>query len=173
MVNWGYPSLLKDVPQHAERFCGLLRDLDEDNCTRQLFVVAHSMGNILTRAALQVESFAKLRRIVMLCPPNRGSHIASLYAPFFGWLSQPLRDISDRPHSFVNRLPLELNGDYEVGIIRASTDFVVRDTSTVLPAAKAYMRMPGLHSSILFREETAREVDRFLQSGQFNSPLSQ
>ncbi len=172
VVNWGYPSLRKDVAQHAEQFRGLLQDLEADSQTHELFVVAHSMGNILTRAALQGESLAKLRRIVMLCPPNRGSHIASLYAPALGWLSQPLRDISDRPHSFVNRLPLELDGDYEIGIIRATTDFVVHDSSTILPAAKAYTRMTGLHSSILFREETALEVHCFLRTGEFSSKLT-
>lgn len=170
VVNWGYASVCKDITEHARAFRRLLEELDADPQTGDLFIVAHSMGSILTRVALQDAPLPKLKRIVMLCPPNRGSNIAGISAPLVGWVSKPLREISDRSDSFVNRLPADIQGDCEVGIVQASVDFVVPKANTFLPGAKDYIQLSGLHSSVLFRNTTAEVVHAFLQHGKFPVP---
>jgi pimeloyl-ACP methyl ester carboxylesterase len=167
VVNWGYHSLFNDIETHAGRFRAVLADLQNRDSQSPFHIVAHSMGSLITRRALLDYHPSKLKRIVLLCPPNNGSHIASLYARPFGWLSKPLVQISDMPDSFARRLPTDLADRYEVGIVAASTDFVVRPESTHLPGVEQYAVVPALHSSILFKGLTARLVASFINCGQF------
>lgn len=170
VVNWGYRSLSRDVAWHARALQQVLSRIDAHQAVSRFHIVAHSMGSILTRVALQDYHPAKLHRIVMLCPPNRGSHVATRCAPWLGWLSTTLQEITDRSDSFVNQIPDGMDPRYEVGIVRARKDFVVRAESTRLSQAKEYVDLPGFHSSVIFRRQTADEVERFLRTGSFLRP---
>lgn len=171
VTNWGYRSLWKDTGRHADAFLGQLRKLEEDQDVETFFVVAHSMGSVVTRAALSKFQPEKLKRIVMIAPPNHGSPIASMYAPLFGWLSKTLIEISDAEDSFVRQLSDQIDPDYEVGVLQAQTDFVVPTENTRLPEAKEYVMLPGFHSSVVFHQRTADQVHNFLQTGEFLSRL--
>lgn len=165
--NWGYRSLWQTIEQHAEAFRVALEECDEDPQVDRLHVVAHSMGSIVLRVALQKYQPQKLKRIVMLCPPNRGSHAAARFSPWMGWLSTTLTEISDHPHSYVNRLNESVDPRYEMGVIRAARDFVVPHESTELGGVREYIQLPGMHSSVVIRAGTAEAVHRFLQQGSF------
>lgn len=165
--NWGYRSILSDLESHAARFTKLLDSIEADASISKFHIVAHSMGSIVTRVVLRKFQPSKLSRIVMLCPPNRGSHIATRYAPAFGWLSTTLEEIKDTPDSFVNKLSPQIDPRYELGIIQAGTDFVVAQDATQLDSAKEYRMVAGLHSSVIFRKQTATLVESFLRTGSF------
>lgn len=166
VVNWGYRSMWSGVERHAEKMQAKLEALKANDHDR-LHIVAHSMGNVVARLALQHGCPPKLGRIVMLCPPNHGSHVASLYAKLFGWLSPSLRDIRDTQDSLVNRLEEDLACPVDVGIIQANTDFVVKPESTRLACAKDYLMLSGFHSSVVTKRNTAEQVHHFLQNGSF------
>ena len=165
--NWGYRSILSDIESHANRFRNLLDSIESNAQVAKFHIVAHSMGSIITRVALRDFQPDKLSRIVMLCPPNRGSHVATRYAPAFSWLSTTLTEIKDTPDSFVNLRAPEIDSRYEVGIIQAKTDFVVNPDATRLESAKQYQVVAGFHSSVIFRKQTATLVESFLKTGSF------
>ncbi|MCA9126066.1 MAG: alpha/beta fold hydrolase [Planctomycetales bacterium] len=166
--NWGYHSLFLNVERHAAAFASRLATLEADASVRRFHVVTHSMGAVVTRAALLSADYAKLGRIVMLCPPNRGSHMASRFAPWFGWFSQTLSDITDLPDSFVNRLPDDLGNRYPLGIIAAKSDYIVDPHSTHLPHERDHVTISGMHSGVLFGQQAARAAVRFMQQATFS-----
>lgn len=164
--NWGYRSLWKDIQHHSARLRKEIEELEASELESFHFV-SHSMGGILIRVLLETYSPAKLRRIVMITPPNGGSHQATRFSPVFGWLSKTLTQIQDEAESFVNRLNFRIPSCYEVGIIQAQHDLVVAPDCTHLPEATEMLQLPGFHSSVLWRKRTSRFVDRYLQTGTF------
>jgi len=164
----GYPTLRGSIQEKGQRFAEYLTQLAEENSGRTIHIVAHSMGSILTRCALQVGLPDSLGRIVMIGPPNRGSHVARRLTPFSGWLAPTLVELSDEQNSFVNRLPTGV-GNCEVGIIAAGFDRVVRPGATELDDHTDHITLNYMHTSILWREQTAQQVASFLRSGRFHS----
>ncbi len=80
-INWSYPSLRHTIKAHAQKLHELLRSLDARADVKRIHLVTYSMGSIITRYALGIGRPAKLGRIVMLAPPNRGSIWAALVGP--------------------------------------------------------------------------------------------
>jgi hypothetical protein len=101
----------------------------------------------------------------MIAPPNRGSHVARRLAPYLGLICPPLLQLTDLTSSFVCSLPPPAIDS--LGIIAAQTDFLVDECSTRLGCERDHIVLPGLHSSLLWRHETARQVEHFLRHGCF------
>lgn len=168
-LNWGYRSMRRGIETHATRFGKLFSRLEADPTISRFHIVPHSMGSIVTRVALQAGVPQKLGRIVMLCPPNRGSHVATKFSRRLGWFCRPLKQLADREDSFVNSLPMQIPGDPEVGVIVAGGDLVVRESSTMLPGIRDQTTIPGMHSGILIDHRTAEQVIHFIREGVFRS----
>ena len=164
VVNWGYSSLWSPIEDHGKQLAALLKRLDEE-AMGPVHLVTHSMGGIISRLALGEYQPRRLGRFVMIAPPNRGSHVASLLAPYLGRICPPLVQLADLENSFVCSLPLPKVPD--LGIIAADTDYLVCERSTRLGCETDHITLPGLHSSLLWKTETARQVTHFLQNGRF------
>ncbi len=164
-LNWGYRSFFRDIETHADRLRLELEQLNESVDTERLHIVAHSMGSLVVRKALLDGRIAKLHKIALLCPPNRGSHVATRFLSYGSRLSRTFSQLSDRPDGFAKSLPTTLGELYEVAIIAAERDFVVQLESTRLPNATQHIVVPGFHSSMLFQAETAQRVLEFLADG--------
>lgn len=167
--NWGYSSTRDRIASHADLLSDMLHSFSEDRSLTSIHLVTHSMGGILVRAALLKHTFAKLGRIVMLAPPNRGSHAARLAAPIFGWLWKPLRELSDAPESYVNQLPI-FSGckTVELGIIEAQRDRVVSADSVRLAGQVDHAVVNSRHGTLPWHPETLQLVSGFLTHGKFN-----
>jgi pimeloyl-ACP methyl ester carboxylesterase len=163
VVNWGYSSLWSPIERHGQQLAALLRKLDGE--ADRVHLVTHSMGGIITRLALAEFVPGRLGRVVMVAPPNRGSHIASRLAPWLGRICPPLVQLADRADSLVCSLPLPQVP--ELGVIAAASDFLVLEPSTRLGCETDHITLPGLHSSLLWRRETAVQVRHFLEHGRF------
>jgi len=163
VVNWGYSSLWSPLECHSQRLAALLKGLEDK--VERVHLVTHSMGGIITRLALTEFQPRRLGRLVMVAPPNRGSHVASRLAPWLGRICPPLVQLTDAADSLVCRLPLPQVP--ELGVIAAATDFLVREPSTRLGCETDHITLPGLHSSLLWRRETAEQVQHFLEHGRF------
>jgi pimeloyl-ACP methyl ester carboxylesterase len=166
LVNWGYPSLFSPIERHASQLNGLLGELDADPQIDTIHVVGHSLGGIIARAALAAQTPKKFGRLVMLAPPNQGSHVAS----FFSWLgriSPPIGQLTQKPESFVCSLP-KLDG-LSVGVIAASTDFLVPPGSTRLGTEADHITLRAFHSSLCWQADTAAQVVHFLRNGRFDA----
>lgn len=162
----GYFTLRGSIRDIGCRFAAKLNRLAEQHPDRKIHVVAHSMGSIVTRCALMSEVPSTLGRIVMVGPPNRGSHMARKMAPYYGWLSTTLCELSDVPESFVNALPLSVD-THDIGIVTAASDFLVPAESTLLDTYADHITLPGLHVGVLWKKETAGHVASFLRTGKF------
>ncbi|MGV3607575.1 MAG: lipase family alpha/beta hydrolase [Planctomycetaceae bacterium] len=165
VINWGYRSLWSSIESHAEQFEQLLRRLDGEQVEGNLHIVSHSMGGIVTRTVLSHYVPKHLGRIVMLAPPNQGSHVAKHLAPWLGRLVPPLHQLSSDEGSYVTELQVPTG--IPVGILAAERDFLVHLESTHLPTENDHMVLPGIHSSICWRKETAKQVAHFLNVGRF------
>jgi pimeloyl-ACP methyl ester carboxylesterase len=165
-LNWGYRSLWSPIERHSRELAALLRQLDQGNEHDRIHLVTHSMGSIIGRLALAEYLPQRFGRFVMIAPPNRGSHVASQLAPYLGRICPPLVQLAHHDNSFVCSLPPPPTD--ELGIIAARTDFLVLEPSTRLGCERDHIVLPGLHSSLLWREETAEQVRHFLEFGQFH-----
>ncbi|MDG2384705.1 MAG: hypothetical protein P8N76_23760 [Pirellulaceae bacterium] len=165
--NWGYASLRSSIQLHATALRRDLIELDRDPRVESIHLVTHSMGSIIARCALLDGTPDKLSRIVMLGPPNHGSHVARALSRPLGWFCPPLRELSDVSDSFVNRLN-EPTG-LEIGVIAAAEDLVVPRDSTHLQCQREHIVLPGHHGVLPWRRDTAECVHRFLETGTFTT----
>ena len=116
-VNHGYPTVSKSITELARPIAALLRQLDQRSDVHALHAVTHSMGGIMLRQAVAYYQPSKLRRVVMLAPPNAGSHIARLVRPLVGRLIRPIAEMADADDSLVRALPAVPGA--QVGVITA------------------------------------------------------
>jgi pimeloyl-ACP methyl ester carboxylesterase len=166
VTNWGYSSLWSRIERHGAALGKLLSEIETTTDVDQIHLVTHSMGGIIARLALAEKVPARLGRLVMLAPPNAGSHVARYLAPILGLICPPLVQLSDHCQSFVASLP-PLSGAH-VGVVAAAADELVCEKSTHLPNEADHITLPGFHSSILWYTETARQVAHFLENGRFD-----
>jgi pimeloyl-ACP methyl ester carboxylesterase len=162
---WGYWNMRCSLLMHAARFAGELEALDRDRAVDTLHVVTHSMGGIITRAALDRFRPRKLGRIVMLAPPNKGSFVATMAAGTIGRVLKPVAELSTASDSLVNSLPMPAG--IELGVIAAEWDALVSDESTHPDVPHAYATIPTFHSGLLFRRDAADLAAAFLKTGTF------
>lgn len=91
VVNWGYPSREKTIEEHAEDLVENLVKTAAVNPNEPIHFVTHSLGGIITRAALnhpKCPEEAKMGRAVLIAPPNQGSKFGN-FLNYFG----PIRKI--------------------------------------------------------------------------------
>jgi len=136
---------------------------------REFYCLTHSNGGIVLRLAMarmRREELARLRAVVMLAPPNRGSAWATL-ASYFSSL-RVFGELSHLPKSSVNRIvdaaPLP-----PVGIIRGCGDCKVSRRRAHLPhrAEAAFLSIPGNHFLIRDPRCSLRPVLEFFERGRF------
>lgn len=178
---YGYPSVWWSNRDHgkklAERLTRIAPKYD------RVHLVVHSMGGIVTRCALQEELPENLGRVVMIAPPNRGSHMATrlacdsrstlwnhLVVKPHRTLSSTLVELTDQPDSFVNSLGPAPDG-VEVGVLAASHDNVLHPHQTHLDGQADHCTVRGWHTGVLWTRETADRTIRFLRTGSFGEPI--
>jgi len=165
-VNWGYRSWFKSIEQHATKLHERLLELDADESVESIDLVTHSMGCIVTRAALLKGGLNKTGRWVMLAPPNRGSLVANSVPKIVKRIMKPIDELQATDNSYVNQLPIPQNID--IAVIQATADYIVAEALTRIEEEKARLIVPGLHSQMLFREDVAEQSIFFLQHGRFD-----
>jgi pimeloyl-ACP methyl ester carboxylesterase len=165
IINWSYSSLWSPIERHCQQVSEQLQLLDDDPEVERIHLITHSMGGIVARLTLASRIPTKMGRMVMLAPPNTGSHVARSLAPVLGRICPPLIQLSDAQRSFVASLPPP--SQIEIGIIAARNDFLVAEPRTHLSTEKEHIILPGMHSSLVWRQETAEQVAAFLNSGKF------
>lgn len=163
--NWGYPSLRRRIAFLADQ---LREDIEEVAARQQvarIHFITYSLGSIVLRKLLTGTPPVPCGRIVMIAPPNRGSHVARWASTLLRGLCPVLRELSDAPSSLVNQLNEFQSA--EVGIIGGSGDWVVRQRSTHLPHEQDHLVVRGGHLSLPFLKTCADQSVHFLQHGRF------
>lgn len=166
VLNCRYQSWGKSIDQIVEVVAPKCQRFQEQlPVDAPLYIVGHSLGAIICRKLLQEIELPQLKRVVMLTPPNRGSHVADRLAKSVRWLVPSLEELSENSESYVNRLPKEL--PVEFGVIAADPDYVIHPECTHLESESDYTVEAGPHSAIIFRKPVFEQSLYFLEHGRF------
>lgn len=166
---YGYPSIWWSNESHGKKLAAMINNLA--GRYDRVHLVVHSMGGIVTRCALQQPMPENLGNIVMIAPPNRGSHVATQLTWVYGWLSPTLIELRDTPDSFVNQLG-PVSSQHRVGVLEASNDNVLRAGQTKIDGLAEHRIVRGWHTGVLWTRETAELTRNFLQTGSFGQPAT-
>lgn len=163
--NWGYPSLRHSIARHACELLSHVHSPQGASSYERVHFVTHSLGSIVVRQALHHLPSDKIGHVVMLAPPNRGSLCARLGEPLLGRFCPVLRELSTRATSYVNSL--DMPAHVPVGIIVASSDWVVLRRHAFLASQRDYVIVRGEHIFLPLLRTTATQTIQFLASGRF------
>lgn len=170
-VSYDYPTMRRKTDGHGEDFARFIEQMSKKEFSKIHFVT-HSMGGLLLRSALykiSPETAAKIGRIVMLAPPNKGSDMAYLTVkliPFAERIVAPIRDLSSAEDSFANTFP-EPPEEFDVAVVAASHDTKVRRASTHLNMERAHATVFSTHTLIVYMPRTAELVCNYITTGNF------
>lgn len=183
-----YPSTRGSIADHAQ---GLHRVLQSLHGIEEIFVVAHSLGNIVTRHYLAdqtrprdgVQPDSRLRGMVMLAPPNQGSELARsmshnyLFRSVAGKAAVHLgADLSTQGNILATpTFPFGIiaGGHGEKGynpLLQEDDDMVVTVESTRLAGAADFAVLPLTHTFIMDDPVAQQYTLQFFKNGYFQSP---
>jgi len=203
IINVTYPSTRRDVAGHARALAHIVKHLDG---IEQIDIVAHSLGNIIVRHWLADRTIPaasstrfgvgqpappatcqgdpRLRRMVMLGPPNQGSIAAMALADtglFTVLAGPPGQELGRQWSSLESRLATPR---FEFGIIAGGqgtdagfnrllpgdNDGLVTVASTRLEGARDFLLLPVLHPRLPDDSRVMQATLSFLQNGYFTMP---
>lgn len=184
-----YPSTRASIAYHARALSSIVRGLEGVD---EIDFVAFSLGNLVVRHYLGDQTDprvgrkpdARIRRIVMICPPNNGALraqewaekkvLGKLYRVALPELGEELADWD----SLVDHLAVPT---CEFGIIAGGRgddegweddlpgddDGTLSVDETRLAGARDFLVLPEKHSAMLSDRRAAENALRFLQRGRF------
>jgi pimeloyl-ACP methyl ester carboxylesterase len=192
-LNVTYASTQQSIADHAATLKRLIDRLDDG--VDEIDFVAHSMGNLVIRHYLGDSTDAKtgkrpdprIKRIVMLAPPNNGTRMAhafrdnELFRLVWGVSG---KELAEKWPELSRRLATPqcefgiIAGDGELfdrignPLLAGKNDFVVSIEETRLIGARDFAVLPVLHSTIMDDEITRQYTLSFLRRGYFVSEQS-
>lgn len=164
VLNWGYSSTCCTIEQLGSELADDVQNIEATQPDRIHFV-GHSLGNIIVRWMLEHSPPEQPGHVVMLAPPNQGSETADRYAPWFGWLLEPLDELVTEEDSTARSI--SQLGDRPVGIIAGEHDGKVDVDETRLDAETDHETVPSAHTFIMNRPDVHDLVASFLDDGEF------
>lgn len=189
-VNFGYASSRKEVGDHAVALKSVIDGLGDQ--VTDIYFVAHSLGNIVIRRYLHdtanpltgLNGDPRIRRIVMLGPPNQGSKVARTFKG-----SRIFRTIAGKSGDQLARNWAQLsptlatpsaefgiiaggqeNEAYSNFLLNGKDDYTVSVEETKLAGASDFMMHPLLHGTMMNQPIVLDATTRFFQQGFFVSP---
>lgn len=184
VLNCGYPSRTADIATLARHVADRVSQWEP---AARLDFVTHSLGGILVRAALAYGYLPRerVRRVVMLGPPNAGSEVvdafqaipilARIYAAVTGPAGMQLGTTAS---GFPAQLPPV---DFEVGVIAgnrslnplfsailgAENDGKVRVDRARVEGVRQLLVVPHWHPLLVSAPGVVHQVLQFLETGAF------
>lgn len=187
-INVGYASTRRTIDQHAESLAKIIASLDG---VEQIDFVCHSLGNIIVRRYLGEATVAepkwkpdpRIKRFVMLGPPNNGAELAKRFignkvvamviGPSAKQLSRDWDTVSTRLAVPKCEFGIIAGGNGSEGglnpLVAGDDDWVVSVAETRLPGACDFRTVNLLHGQLMNNPQVQGFVLKFLQSGCFES----
>jgi len=185
---FGYASTRGEVGEHAAALASVIKHLEG---TTEINFVAHSLGNLVIRHYLadttdpknNTQGDPRLRRFVMLGPPNNGAKIAEMFGQnkvFEFVVGGAGEQLAKKWAELDKKLVIPA---CEFGIIiggrgddkgfnpllAGDNDFVVTVDSAKLPGARDFLVLPVAHSFVMNHADVQAATLKFLQNGYFVS----
>ncbi len=183
-----YLSMNRDIPECARCVSMQLKAAG----IKEFDAVTHSMGGVVLRWAMNHFEMPRLRRAVMICPPNTGAWIAQHLSQKLGPMMTAIYNqagLQLRP----NELGLtERAGDLrpaEVGIIAGGSgttkglrnffgipgdnDGIVAVQEMILPGMKDFVLLNSNHTGVLINSQVTHMANLFLDHGIFRPRIPQ
>ncbi|MEX0819217.1 MAG: alpha/beta fold hydrolase [Pirellulaceae bacterium] len=185
VVNFSYASSRNELEQHARSFARVMQHLGPE--VTEINLVAHSLGNLVirhylgdqTNPAQDQRPDPRIKRIVMLAPPNNGAEFARKFADnklFQAIWGKTGLELAKEWDSLEQRLAVPAvefaiiaGGKGESAgtnpLLSGDDDFVVSVEETRLPGASDFLMLPVLHSSIMDDPQVCEHTLRFFWHG--------
>ena len=181
VMSFGYASVKADIDAHARALGAVVAGIPE---AERISFVGHSLGNLVVRrwmAIAAAEDLARVRRMVMLGPPNQGADLARLGEKLLGFALRAegaARDLAVDWDTVAPGLAVPAcdfgivaggKGD-DVGfspLLQGDDDAVVRVDETRLEGAADFLLVPVHHASMMRHERVQRATAAFLRDGRF------
>ncbi len=181
VLNIQYESTKYDIPTLARKCAAFINHRKDQGGFKELHIVTHSMGGIITRSMLDQNLIAVNGKVVMLAPPNKGAVIidkvkkSPLIPRLVGPAGMSLGTEADS-------LPNTLTGfDAPLGIIAGDSalnpfwamitpkpcDSTVRVEDTKLAWMDDHITLHYIHSFIMSKKDVIRQTAHFLEHASF------
>jgi len=184
VMTFGYASPRAGLATHANSLAQVLAGLPR---VTGVSFVGHSMGNLVVRRWLGMakpDDTSRIRRMVMLGPPNQGSDLARLAAGnslLASLAAGAGRELVLHWETIARQLQTP---KFEYGIIaggkgddrgytvllEGDDDAVVRVAETRLDGADDFLVLPVRHSRMMRHPDVQAATLRFLREGRFAVP---
>jgi triacylglycerol lipase len=186
VCNLAYPSRTAGVGALAAHVARQIRDIDDDE---PLHFITHSLGGILLRVAVANGDIPldRIARVVMLGPPNGGSHVPDAFGRWrisgalYRLVTGPAGvELGIGEGSVVSRLPPL---PFEAGIIAGSrsvnpvlslflpgpNDGKVSVEHASVVGMRAFLVVPHSHPFLMSAPAVMTQAIRFLETGAFEA----
>jgi hypothetical protein len=184
VVNVDYPSRDFPIATLAEKAIAPALANCRQYPISGIHFVTHSLGGILVRQYLSLQKIPELKRVVMLAPPNKGSHVVDNLKnlPPYDWLNGPAgQELGTEPTSLPNSLGAV---DFDLGVIAGTNsvnlllslylpnpdDGKVSVEHTKIDGMRDFISLPVSHPYIMKDETAIAQIIHYLQHGQFIHP---
>ncbi len=183
VANIDYPSRKGEIAVLAEIAVGDGLSQCHENAAAPINFVTHSLGGILVRQYYKNHPLGKLKRVVMLAPPNGGSEVVDklknmpgyklLNGPAGGQLGTKSGDIPKA----LGPVNFELGvvaGTQSINLILSTflpnpDDGKVSVASTQVEGMCGFIALPATHSFIMSNDQVITNVIHFLAYGEFKN----
>ena len=180
--NYGYPSTSLDIEEIAKAH--VHKAISGCGSAEKVNFVTHSLGGVVLRKYLSLNTLESLGRVVMLGPPNQGSEVVDKLknVPGFKLINGPAGlQLGTGEDSVPNSLG---SVTYPVGIIAGSSTFnpvlsqllpnpddgKVSVERTKVEGMADHIVLPVTHTFMMKNKDVIAQVKAFLKTGKFNHP---
>ena len=189
-INFQYASTRKSVGDHAVALRSVIDNLGPD--VTEIYFVGHSLGNLVVRRYLsdttnketQAQGDQRIKRIVMIGPPNQGSRMAKILKK--SYLFHKIAGVSgaELSRTWDKLAPTLATPTVEFGIIaggqasekdlsnfvlKGPDDFTVSLEEAKLAGASDLLVRPLLHSTMMTKPVSLKATLSFFENGYFVS----
>ena len=186
VLSFGYASTSAGIDDHGRSLAAVIEQLPAAD---SISFVGHSMGNLVVRRWMSLarqDDLSRVRRMVMLGPPNQGSELARMVAKI-----SVLAALSNGAARELvldwNRIAPDLavpacafgivaggKGDDHgySGFLAGDDDAVVRVEETKLPGAHDFLLLPVHHAAMMKNPAVQQATAAFLKTGRFPAPAA-
>lgn len=185
-INFRYASSRHGIGTHAAALQSVIDHLDD--AVTDIYFVGHSLGNIVVRryftdapqTTVGVQGDARIRRMVMLGPPNQGSKVAKLmrhsllFNAIAGISGKQLGARWEETERQLSTPPVEFaiiaggqndDRDWSNFVLEGKDDFTVSVDEAKLAGARDMAIWPLLHGTMMKQENVMHAVGRFFREG--------